>query len=134
MERERATGAENEAGRRGDRRRGRERERGRVREEGAQAREQRWGEREEDSGPGGGSVRARYTEKESSATGRGKHPGRCGNKSMMSVTEKGMEQQVVDGGKRLESEVRRPEGRDSRETRERRRGGRAEGEAERLKM
>ena len=53
---------------------------------------------------------------------------------MRSVTEKGMEQQVVDGGKRLESEVRRPEGRDSRETRERRRGGRAEGEAERLKM
>lgn len=85
------------------------------------------GKREEDSGPGGGCVRARHTEKESSAAGRGKHPGRCVNKSMMSVTKKRMEQQVVDRGKRLELEVRRPEGRDSRESRERRRGGGAGG-------
>ena len=39
---------------------------------------------------------------------------------MMSVTKKGMEQEVVDGGKRLELEVRRPKGRDSGERRERR--------------
>lgn len=107
MERERATGAENEARRRGDRWRGRKRQREARQRGGPQAREQRWGKREEDSGPGGGCVRARHTEKESSAASEaGKHPGRCVNPSMMSVTKKKLEQQVVDRGKRLELEVR----------------------------
>ena len=52
---------------------------------------------------------------------------------MMSVTTKAMEQEVVDDREWLELEVRRTKGRDSREKRERRQGGRAEGEAERVK-
>lgn len=126
---------ENEAERGGDGWRDRKRERGRDREEGDPGRRtEMGGKREEDSGPGGRCVRAGYTEKETSATRCGKQPGRCGNKSMMSVTKKGMEQEVVDNGERLELEVQRPKGRDSGERRERRHGGGAEGEAERLKM
>lgn len=98
-------------------------EKGEPERRGTQVREQRWGgKRGKDSGVGGTCVRARYIERETSATRCGRQPARGRNKSMMSVTTKGMEQEVVDGREWLELEVRRTKGRDSREKRERRHG------------